>query len=140
MRLEGVNQAIFLEIIGYEFPDVRNDCWDDNWLMLYGEAVIDGFEVKGSSACFTTFELKELEIKLEKYKNGEINALGWCGTEYTNFHIDITDKKILEIFFCPNEMEEKYNTIKTFRKNITDSDINTMLEFCISAFKKFPKR
>lgn len=140
MKLEGVNQTAFFEVTGYEFPQARNDEWDDNWLMLYGETVIDGSEVKGTAAAFTTFELSELIRKLDCYKNGEITALGWCGTEYPNFHIDITEQKILEIFFCPNQTEQRYDEIKAFRKTVTDSDINSIRKFCISALEKFPYR
>ena len=143
MRLEGVNQTALFEVIGYEFPQARNDEWDDNWLMLYGETIINGFEVKGTAAAFTTFELSELIKELDSYQNGEIPVLGWCGTEYPNFHIDITEQGILEIFFCPHKAEKNFweiKTFKNFKKTVTDSDIDSIRKFCISTLKKFPYR
>ncbi|WP_420878293.1 WapI family immunity protein [Sphingobium yanoikuyae] len=39
---EGPTGELRLEVEGYQFPDVPNDEWDSNWLVITGDAVLDG--------------------------------------------------------------------------------------------------
>jgi hypothetical protein len=50
-----------LVILSYQHPDVGEDRWDSNWLLVNGTvATADGQKWKFSAPCVTTFELEEL--------------------------------------------------------------------------------
>jgi hypothetical protein len=49
-----------LVVLRYEFPDVTEDRWDSNWLVVSGKVTTDGQSWRFTDPCVTTFELSEL--------------------------------------------------------------------------------
>ena len=139
MTLYGEHQKISIEITGYEFPEPRVNYWDDNWLTIHGETEINGTIISGETSCFLVSELALLLKKLSAYKNGEINEFGWNGTDI-NLEITVSAGGVLEIFFCPDNYEKRWNDIVPFRKALESTDIDTLIEFCISGIKNYPER
>ena len=56
-----------LVILGYQHPDVHEDRWDSNWLVVSGTvATAAGRKWQFSAPCVTTFELEELADWLDE--------------------------------------------------------------------------
>jgi hypothetical protein len=56
-----------LVILSYQHPDVHEDRWESNWLLVSGAvATADGQKWKFSAPCVTTFELEELADWLDE--------------------------------------------------------------------------
>ena len=56
-----------LVILSYQHPDVHEDRWDSNWLLVSGTvATAAGQRWKFSAPCVTTFELAELADWLDE--------------------------------------------------------------------------
>jgi hypothetical protein len=56
-----------LVILGYQHPDVHEDRWDSNWLLVSGSvATAAGQKWQFSAPCVTTFELEELADWLDE--------------------------------------------------------------------------
>jgi hypothetical protein len=49
-----------LVILSYQHPDVHEDRWDSNWLLVSGTVATAGQKWTFSAPCVTTFELAEL--------------------------------------------------------------------------------
>jgi hypothetical protein len=52
--------ALELIILRYEFPDVQEDRWDSNWLVISAKITTNGQSWHFSDPAVTTFELVEL--------------------------------------------------------------------------------
>lgn len=70
--LEGTNGSLRLRLVRYEFPEVKNDKWDSNWLIVFGEGHIDGRRWRFESPCLSTIEVGALADWLHKIANGEV--------------------------------------------------------------------
>jgi hypothetical protein len=70
--LEGTNGSLRLRLVRYEFPEVKNDKWDSNWLIVFGEGHIDGRSWRFESPCLSTIEVGALADWLHKIANGEV--------------------------------------------------------------------
>ena len=56
-----------LVILGYQHPDVHEDRWDSNWLLVSGTvSTAAGLQWQFSAPCVTTFELEELAEWLDE--------------------------------------------------------------------------
>lgn len=142
MILKGDNQEIELEIKGYQFPKITNNEWDNNWLVLYCRKTFNGHTIRGTFPCFVTTELIRLHNMLRQFANRESDFLEWGGTE-PNFYISIQRTRehcVLEIFFYPENGTEDYEDVKLFRKNATDEDIQSLIEFCTVNISRYPVR
>jgi hypothetical protein len=61
-----------LVILGYQHPDVGEDRWDSNWLLVSGTvATAAGQKWQFSAPCVTTFELEELAEWLDELSADE---------------------------------------------------------------------
>jgi hypothetical protein len=58
-----------LAVLGYEHPDITEDRWDSNWLVVSGKVTAGDQSWRFVEPCVTTFELAELAEWLED--------LGW---------------------------------------------------------------
>jgi hypothetical protein len=58
-----------LVVLGYEHPDITEDRWDSNWLVVSGRVTAGDQSWRFVEPCVTTFELRELAEWLE--------GLGW---------------------------------------------------------------
>ena len=137
MILKNDKQEIKLVIEGYEYPEPElNNFWDYNWLMIYCEENRDGKIISGRFACFTTTELKRLQILLEKFLNKEIECVEWNWTE-PNCQILLQKDYTLEIFFY----SECFPCVDiAFKKKASYKDIKIIIDFCIDSLLKYPVR
>ena len=71
MFLEGVNGSLRFRLLRYEFPEINDDKWDSNWLLVFGEGHIDGRRWRFESPCLSTAEVGALADWLHKVANGE---------------------------------------------------------------------
>ncbi|WP_404336406.1 hypothetical protein AB2M62_19185 [Sphingomonas sp. MMS12-HWE2-04] len=67
---EGPAGALRLGIKGYQFPHNVEDEWDSNWLIVTGEAVLDGQRWNFCDPSLTTFELARLADWLDRLAAG----------------------------------------------------------------------
>lgn len=137
--LLGDNQKIEFHIAGYEFDEIC-ECWyDNNWLMLKCRVTIGNNIIEGTFPCFLTTELKNLQNQLQKYNDKSINSIDWGGTE-PNFSIEIHENRLLEIFFYPENRTIEFNQVKKFKKYITNEDVQTLIQFCEDSLQQYPVR
>ena len=61
MRLTSTSGDEFqLVIVRYQYPDVHEDRWDSNWLIVNGSVAAAGQKWRFTDPCVTTFELADL--------------------------------------------------------------------------------
>jgi hypothetical protein len=78
MFLEGTNGSLRLRLLRYEFPEITDDRWDSNWLVVFGEGHIDGRRWRFESPCLSTVEVGALVDWLHKVANGEeVDEIGF---------------------------------------------------------------
>ena len=67
MRITSASGDEFqLVIVRYQFPDVHEDRWDSNWLVVNGTVATAGEKWIFTEPCVTTFELADLADWLEE--------------------------------------------------------------------------
>jgi hypothetical protein len=57
-------------VLGYEHPNVTEDWWDSNWLIVNGKVTTPDTSWRFVEACVTTFELAHLADWLHALGNG----------------------------------------------------------------------
>jgi hypothetical protein len=75
---EGTSGSLCIGVERYQFPEITDEFWDSNWLIIKGDAVLDGKRWSFSDACLTTFELKRLADWLDQVSDGEAEK-PFCG-------------------------------------------------------------
>ena len=78
----------------YEFPEITNDEWDSNWLIITGHAVLDGKSWSFRHPCLTTFELERLANWLDHVFLGKAEN-AYCG--FTEPNLDFERLSELEV-------------------------------------------
>ena len=74
MKLEAATgAALQLAIQSYQFPDVREDRWESNWVVIRGTVENAEQQWRFEEPCLTTFELEELADWLEKIGQGSVD-------------------------------------------------------------------
>ena len=88
--------SLRLCVEGYEFPEIVNDEWDSNWLMVSGEAVIDGKHWRFRDACLRTFEMRRLATWLDQIATGREEET-FCGFIEPNLHFEKVSDRLMRI-------------------------------------------
>jgi hypothetical protein len=60
-----------MSISGYQFPDIENDKWESNWLIIEGHANLNGRQWTFSDPCMLTSEALYFAGWLERAAAGE---------------------------------------------------------------------
>jgi hypothetical protein len=68
--LTGSGIAFELVVLRYEYPDITEDRWDSNWLVVSGKVTTPNESWRFVDACVTTFELADLADWLDSLNNG----------------------------------------------------------------------
>ena len=69
MKLRAKDESAFdLLVLGYEHPDVSEDTWDSNWLVVNGSVATGTVSWRFVEPCVATFELAELAEWLRSLK------------------------------------------------------------------------
>jgi len=71
VRLVGRDEtSLELSTSGYQFPDIADDRWDSNWLMVSGRVTHAYGSWTFTDPCLTTFEVEQLASWLENVPAG----------------------------------------------------------------------
>lgn len=108
MVLHGRNGEEFsLRIIDYEFPDIKNDEWDSNWLLIETKVTLDGESWLMTDPCLLTWEVMWLANWLEAISHEDL-AIEEVGFLEPNLYcklVEYNDKRVvIRVFF---ELENK---------------------------------
>lgn len=66
-----------IEILGYEFPDITEDPWDSNWLVVRIHARNGAREWTAAEPAIDTMELGSLIAGLRSLAAGEVEQIDW---------------------------------------------------------------
>ena len=80
LRAESGNEFELL-IVRYQHPDVHEDRWDSNWLIVNGHVSTPGETWRFTEPCVTTFELADFADWLESLGRGTRRNGDFCFTE-----------------------------------------------------------
>lgn len=76
MKLKAESGDAFeLLVLRYEFPDITEDRWDSNWLVVSGKVTSGPQSWRFVEPCVTTFELEELADWLENLGSDDSTEL-----------------------------------------------------------------
>ena len=98
MFLEGVNGSLRFRLLRYEFPEINDDKWDSNWLVVFGEGHIDGRRWRFESPCLSTAEVGALADWLHKVANGE--EVGEIGFMEPHLEFDLIGSSHVRVSFA----------------------------------------
>ncbi|WP_104666373.1 WapI family immunity protein [Ensifer adhaerens] len=81
VAFQGRHSSLRMAIRQYQFPDVMDDAWDSNWLIVEGHVDIKGRKWTFRDPCLTTFEAEHLADWLEEVSNAEPSKVDCRFTE-----------------------------------------------------------
>lgn len=84
---DGPTGSLRLSVEQYEFPEIANDEWDSNWLVVTGDAALDGKPWTFRNACLTTFEMQRLADWLDQVAEGRSES-AFCGFTEPNLDFE----------------------------------------------------
>lgn len=84
---EGPMGELRLGVEGYQFPDILDDEWDSNWLIITGDAVLDGKPWSFRDPCLTNFEMQRLADWLDQVAAGTAEK-AFCGFTEPNLDFE----------------------------------------------------
>ncbi|MBL8076992.1 MAG: hypothetical protein JNM55_03445 [Anaerolineales bacterium] len=127
MKLKSSNGSSFqLKIIGYEFPDIKDDYDDSNWLMIQIDVTSNENAWHANFPALTTFEVEELanwlsSIDSIKDDPGRRGFIELC----LDFQFSTrTDGQQFLNVFCMNEMSPNGQPGNIFETKFPVSEIN----------------
>jgi hypothetical protein len=142
------DQFVELKILGYQFPEILNDEWDSNWLIIFINAKSKDTLWNATDPSITTFEFKKLiswfenisNNNIEKFKIIDFTEPNLTFELLNNFNAEIKEIKIkfkLELNPKPyTNFDEEYS-IK-FRAN--NEIIKKYTEELKIELEKYPER
>jgi hypothetical protein len=99
MLLTGDESWFRLVIAGYQFPEITNDEWDSNWLIVDGSVSLTGREWRFRDPCLTNFEATRLADWMEACARGN-PAKPYCGFVEPNLQFDLIDAQTMRVSFA----------------------------------------
>lgn len=94
----GPRGSLRISVERYEFPESADDKWDSNWLIIVGNAVLDGKNWSFRDACLTTFEIAGLAAWLELVSSGD-NDQKYCAFAEPNLEFEHVSGASIRIAF-----------------------------------------
>jgi hypothetical protein len=71
MQLDGEKgEQLRLEVLGYQFPEIKGDTWDSEWLIIAGEVSCARGSWKFRDPCLCTFEIQSLATWFDDFRAG----------------------------------------------------------------------
>lgn len=95
---EGSTGSLSIGVERYQFPEITDDDWDSNWLIINGNAVLDGKSWSFRDPCLTTFEVERLADWLEQVSSGG-DAKAFCGFTEPNLDFERVSDAAVRIAF-----------------------------------------
>jgi hypothetical protein len=99
MILASEDSSVRLRVVGYQFPDIIDDEWDSNWLIIDGSVSLAGREWRFRNPCLTTLEAKHLADWLDACAHGTAEV-PYCGFTEPLLQFDLVDPQTLRISFA----------------------------------------
>lgn len=94
----GPNGSLRIAVERYQFPDITDDEWDSNWLVVAGEADLKGKSWSFRDPCLTTFEVERLAYWLDGVAAREpVGSI--CGFTEPNLEFECVSDKSVRISF-----------------------------------------
>jgi hypothetical protein len=94
----GANGSLRVGVDRYQFPDIVDDDWDSNWLVVYGEADLDGRAWSFRDPCLTTFEVVRLADWLDHVVARQA-AQSICGFTEPNLEFERISDEAIRVSF-----------------------------------------
>jgi hypothetical protein len=94
----GPSGSLRLTVERYQFPEILNDEWDSNWLIIAGAAVLDEKSWSFRDPCLTTFEMQWLADWLDQIAAGEAKPTS-CGFTEPNLDFERLSDESIRIGF-----------------------------------------
>jgi hypothetical protein len=95
---EGPTGSLRIGVERYQFPEITDEHWDSNWLMITGDAVLDGKSWSFRDPCLTTFEMERLANWLDQVSSGKVEQ-AFCGFTEPNLDFEQVSDATLRIAF-----------------------------------------
>jgi hypothetical protein len=95
---EGPTGSLRISVERYQFPEIENDEWDSNWLMITGDAILDEKRWFFLDPCLTTFEMQRLADWLDQIVAGE-SERAFCGFTEPNLDFELVSGGAVRIGF-----------------------------------------
>ena len=94
----GTNGSLRIGVERYQFPDITEDEWDSNWLVVAGKADLDGKSWSFRDPCLTTFEVERLADWLDGVAARKpVGSI--CGFTEPNLEFECVSDKSIRISF-----------------------------------------
>jgi len=101
MRLIGnEGEELRLEVLGYQFPEIKDDEWDSEWLIISGEVSCAQGRWSFNDPCLCTFEVQTLATWLRDVPvGGPERELGFTEPNLRFEHVERRDGDVLLVSF-----------------------------------------
>lgn len=127
MKLNSSNGNSFqLKIVGYEFPDIKDDYDDSNWLMIQIDVTSSKNTWNATFPSLSTFEVEQLVNWLNSTDSIKDNPQGLGFIEPCldfQFSTDPDGQQLLNVF-CMNEMSPNRQQGNTSKIEFPVSEVN----------------
>ncbi|WP_287459282.1 hypothetical protein [Sphingomonas sp.] len=94
----GPTGSLRIDVERYQFPEIANDEWDSNWLIIRGDVDLDGKSWSFRDPCLTTFEVERLADWLDQVSSGEAGQ-AFCGFTEPNLDFELLSNNSIRIGF-----------------------------------------
>jgi hypothetical protein len=95
---EGATSSLRLGIERYEFPEIVDDEWDSNWLIVTGQVELDQKPWRFRDACLATFEIQQLAEWLDNVASNK-GKQAFCAFIEPTLGFEQTSDGIIRIGF-----------------------------------------
>lgn len=95
---EGLTSSLLLGVERYQFPEILDDEWDSNWLIVTGRVELDGRRWQFRDPCLTTFEVQRLAKWLDDVAAGTAKR-AFCGFTEPNLDFEQISNQVIRIGF-----------------------------------------
>lgn len=95
---EGSRGSLRIGVERYQFPEITDDYWDSNWLIITGDAVLDDKSWSFRDPCLTTFEMERLADWLDQVSSGQCEK-AFCGFTEPNLDFERVSATAVRVAF-----------------------------------------
>ncbi|MFI4936084.1 MAG: hypothetical protein ACHP7N_15835 [Caulobacterales bacterium] len=99
VTLEGQDGSLRLSVLRYQYPEIEDDEWDSNWLVVEGRVSLNGKEWRFCDPCMTTLEAMQLADWLDALSQGTAERDYAAFTE-PNLQFDRTSASNIRVSFA----------------------------------------
>jgi hypothetical protein len=135
--------SLRIGVAGYQFPGIANDEWDSNWLIVTGDAVLDGRSWSFRDPCLTTFEMRRLAEWLDQVVAGRADQAS-CGFTEPNLDFEQVSREAIRIGFSLEALPPWVNHESDFGEIGFSIPIDSQLEAAANNLRtllaRFPVR